>query len=423
MNSLAVWYTGLSGSTQTVVLLATVFTIVFLGYMLGRITICGLSLGTSGILIVSLFFGHYIGKLLTGISQLPVDSSVISSSTSLINNSLKIIEQLGLVCFVTSVGFIAGPVFFNNFKSNAGSYIVMGVLIILIGACACAAVIKFFGVETDIAVGLYTGALTSTPALSAAKEALGNNAATGYAIGYPFGVVGVVLFVQLMPKLLKADIDKEVAKLRVGGAKEENAKKEGSYFLFEKYGFFPFGIAVTLGLMLGSITINTTGVEFLGFGASGGTRIFSLGATGGSLIVGLVLGYLGHIGPVSLKIPKTTLNAMRELGLVFFLIGAGVSGGKDFAAKISEYGPVLFLYGAVITLVPMIVAYIVGRYILKLDMFNYLGSITGGMTSTPALGSLISVAGSDDVAASYAATYPVALLLVVLSIQFFAAVF
>ena len=76
-----------------------------------------------------------------------------------------------------------------------------------------------------------------------------------------------------------------------------------------------------------------------------------------------------------------------------------------------------FIAGVVITLIPMIVGYLFARYICKLPLLNNLGSITGGMTSTPALGTLISVAGTDDVAAAYAATYPIALVLIVLASQ------
>lgn len=78
----------------------------------------------------------------------------------------------------------------------------------------------------------------------------------------------------------------------------------------------------------------------------------------------------------------------------------------------------LFVYGAVMTLLPMIVGYFVAAKMLKLSLLNNLGSITGGMTSTPALGTLIDVAGTDDVASAYAATYPIALVSVVLSSQF-----
>ena len=80
-------------------------------------------------------------------------------------------------------------------------------------------------------------------------------------------------------------------------------------------------------------------------------------------------------------------------------------------------------YGIAMTLVPLIVGYFFAKYVLKLSLLNNLGSITGGMTSTPALGTLISVSGTDEVASAYAATYPIALLAVVLVSQFLLVIF
>ena len=71
--------------------------------------------------------------------------------------------------------------------------------------------------------------------------------------------------------------------------------------------------------------------------------------------------------------------------------------------------------GVIMTIIPMFVAYFFARRICKLQLLNSLGSITGGMTSTPALGTLIGVAGTDDVASAYASTYPIALVLIVLA--------
>ena len=67
------------------------------------------------------------------------------------------------------------------------------------------------------------------------------------------------------------------------------------------------------------------------------------------------------------------------------------------------------------TLVPMIVGYFMGRRLFKLNLLNNLGSLTGGLTSTPALGTLIGVSRTDDVASAYASTYPIALVLIVLA--------
>ena len=86
--------------------------------------------------------------------------------------------------------------------------------------------------------------------------------------------------------------------------------------------------------------------------------------------------------------PKKTLECLRELGLMIFLIGAGVAGGANFA---KYFKPIYFLYGALMTIVPMIVGFIIATKILKLSLLNSLGSITGGMTSNPALGTLIHV--------------------------------
>ena len=146
-----------------------------------------------------------------------------------------LVRDIGLVCFVTAVGFIAGPKFFRNFKQNAKSYVLLGFIIILVGALSCAAIILLAKLPTALGVGLMTGALTSTPGLAAAQGAAGElsaQAAIGYAIAYPFGVVGVVLFVQLMPKLLKADMKKEVENLEAAAGVNVRAF-EGDFSLLE----------------------------------------------------------------------------------------------------------------------------------------------------------------------------------------------
>ncbi|MBQ3530006.1 MAG: permease [Oscillospiraceae bacterium] len=356
-----------------------VFAILALGYIIGRITVCGLNLGSAGVLLVALVFGHF------GVT-IP-----------------DVVGDIGLVLFVTAVGLIAGPKFFRNFKINAKSYVLLGVIIIVAGALTCLAGVYLLGVPSDVSAGLLAGALTSTPGLGAAKEAVATpgNAAAGYSIAYIFGVVGVVLFVQIIPKLLKVDMESEREKFTSASGVE--LKSEGKKLLeLDSMGFCALAITVVLGIFLAKLKIGN----------------FSLGSSGGPLILGLIIGHFGKVGPVSLKVQKSVLEAVRELGLVLFLLGAGVEGGAGFLQCLAENGGVkLFIVGAFITLIPMFVGYFFARKILKLDILNALGSICGGMTSTPALGSLIRVAGTDDVAAAYAATYPFALVCVVLACQ------
>ena len=110
-----------------------------------------------------------------------------------------------------------------------------------------------------------------------------------------------------------------------------------------------------------------------------------------------------------------TLKIFRDLGLILFLVGAGIPGGAEF---VEEFQVMYFIYGVIMTIVPLILGFLFSKYVLKLSLLNNLGSLTGGMTSTPSLGTLIRTAGTEDVAAAYAATYPIALIAVVLVSQF-----
>ena len=291
---------------ETLMVLFLVATIV---YLVGSITIKGVELGTAGVLLVALVFGHFLGH----------DEALVEG--------LGMFQDLGLICFVTSVGFIAGPKFFRNFKINAKSYILLGFIIIAIGALVTSGIITIAGVPTDITVGMMSGALTSTPGLAAALDATGSaNASIGYGIAYPFGVVGVVLFVQLMPKILHTDMDAERAQFEAAQNVGDVAKKD-KLFHVDPMGFFPYALAIALGIVLAKIVIPLPG------GAQ-----FSLGTSGGPLIAGLILGHFGHAGKISFHVEKSVLECLREFGLALFLIGAGVEAGSGFIEILKEHG-------------------------------------------------------------------------------------
>ena len=391
-----------TASTGVAFMMLCLFAVIAVGYLLGRITIKGINLGTAGVFIIALVFGCIFYKDLA--------AALTVKEQTFVSEALKIVENIGLMFFVTAVGFIAGPGFVANFKKNFKSYILLGLVIIIAGGLTCVGCVLVGRNFTDLQnneltammVGLFSGALTSTPAFSAAKGTVAaelvDHVSTGYGIAYLFGVVGVVLFVQLMPKLMGVDVEAERQKI----AAADTGKKKvvsGKLVEMDDFGFMPFALAVFVGIVIGSLKFGN----------------FSLTTTGGCLLSGLVFGHFLHIGPVSIMPPSTTLKAMRELGLVFFLMGAGISGGSRF---IELFQPVYFLYGIAMTLVPMVIGFLVAKYLLKLPLFNNLGSITGGMTSTPALGTLIHVTGTEDVASAYAATYPIALISVVLVSQF-----
>lgn len=389
-------------------LLFCVLAIAAVGYGLGRITIKGVNLGTAGVFIVALLFGCFFFEPLKEQLMVTAESG---EAASYVDKALKVVESLGLILFVTSVGFIAGPKFFGNMKKNFKSYILLGVVIILAGglsAIGCIYLGRALG-ETNHAeftamiVGLLSGSLTSTPAFSAAKDTVDaayvNAVSVGHGIAYIFGVVGVVLFVQLIPKFVKANMEEERAKIT---QIDDGSKKAytGKLIEIDEFGFAAFALAAIVGIFVGMIKIGPT---------------FSLTTTGGCLLMALIFGHFGRIGKISLMPKEQVLKVFRELGLMLFLVGAGIPGGAEFV----EYFDIMyFVYGVIMTIVPMIAGYLVAKYVVKLSLLNNLGSITGGMTSTPALGTLISTAGTEDVAAAYASTYPIALIAVVLVSQF-----
>ncbi|MGE5587648.1 MAG: aspartate:alanine exchanger family transporter [Clostridia bacterium] len=508
------------------------------GYILGGISVGNMQLGTSGVLLAALYFGH-LGYEVPGI-----------------------VRDLGLALFVGSVGLTAGPRFFRNLRRNALSYGAIALLIVGSGAVATAVATSLFDIPRALAVGIYTGALTTTPGLAVALEATGDNAASiGYGIAYPFGVVGVVLFVQLVPHLLRKNLKEEVAKLsqapdsdtslvptllvrefvvenpdvdrktlaelgilsrtgavvsrvkrgrqvfpalgdtvlmkgdgiRAVGTDEALAKLEtvvgrraqlpmdetgievrdlavesrevagktvrelnphehygiiltrvrragveftpgadtvlehkdvvravGSSFAMDRFqavlgrqrrplertGMLALTLVLAAGLLISRLRLEIPGVGAV-----------SLGVAGGPLMAGLIVGHFGGVGRWSLRPPGHTLGITREMGLMLFLAGAGVAAGRGFVATVAKYGWLLFASGAAITLIPMVLGFAASALLFRLSLPDNLGSICGGMTSTPALGTLITAAGSDEVAASYAATYPFALVLVVLATQ------
>lgn len=360
--------------------LLIIFLIMVLGYALGHINFFGLKFGASAILIVALFFGHF------GF-EVP-----------------KFLASLGLVLFLAPIGLMAGPSFMANIKKNGLSFLAISFITVSIGGVLIVLVSKFFDIDLALSMGLATGAMTSTSMLGTVKSLTTSNLpGVGYGIAYAFGVVGVVLIVQLIPRLLKVDVEEENKKLILPKDNANTVKKDfGNLIDFEKNGLFAIALASTLGILLGSIKIPIGNVSL------------SLGAGGGSLIAGLVLGHYGRLGRINLVVSNDRLALVRDLGLAFFLLESGVSAGTGFVEVVSQYGIKLFFAGVILTLVPALISLFISYKVFKLPLFAALGATTGSMTSAPSLGALLQVTNGDDkVSSFYAATQPTATVMMV----------
>jgi putative transport protein len=166
--------------------LIALFAIIACGLLLGKISIKGIQLGTSGVIFIALLAGHIGCSIPNGVGT------------------------LGLVLFVYCVGIGAGGRFFGSIAREGTTFAKLALLIVSIGGLIAWAGARLLELPADLAIGIFAGALTSTPALAAATEGLKDTASgisIGYGIAYPFGVISVVLFVQLLPRILKHDLE------------------------------------------------------------------------------------------------------------------------------------------------------------------------------------------------------------------------
>lgn len=360
-------------------LLMAMFLIMAIGYFLGHLNIFGVKFGASAILITSLVFGHFGTKV------------------------PPILGNVGLVLFLAPIGLMAGPTFVNNIKKNGIKFLAIAIITCIIGGASIVLAVKLFNIPLELSMGLGAGALTSTAMLGTVTSLTPSSLpGVGYGIAYAFGVLGVVLLVQILPKVMGVDRDEENNKLTVPESKNavENLKKK--FLDFEPHGLFGVAVAIALGSLLGSLKLPV-----------GDKVVVSLGAGGGSIIMGIVLGHFGHVGPVNFTYPKGNMQMIRDLGLAFFLMRAGTNAGAGFVKVISQYGITLFFAGVMITLASSVLSYLIAYYVFKLPLFGALGTTTGSMTSAPALGALLEVTKDDRVSSYYAATQPIATIFLV----------
>ena len=181
------------------------FVVIGIGYILAKIKIARIPIGTTaGVLLAGMLFGHF------GLRDQPA------------------VATFGFTLFIFAVGLQAGPSFFSAFISDGPKYIVMAVLVGSCGVVLAYGVSRVLGLETGLSAGMLAGALTSTPTLIGAQDAVRSgmanipdgmtarditeNISVGYALTYVFGTVGLIVFIRYMPSIFKLDLPAEARK-------------------------------------------------------------------------------------------------------------------------------------------------------------------------------------------------------------------
>jgi putative transport protein len=172
--------------------------------------------------------------------------------------------------------------------------------------------------------------------------------------------------------------------------------------------FIPIFAGLAFGVLAGLVPLAIPGLS----------SPLKLGLAGGPLVVAILLGRLGRIGPLVWHMPANTNHAFRELGMVLFLSCVGLAAGPKFASTVMSVNGMLWALSAVgITMVPLLLAGVIARRWMKLNFVDICGLTAGSMTDPPALAFANTLVGSDAPSVAYATVYPATMLARIIAAQ------
>ena len=537
------------------------------------------------LVFVVLAIGLAIGKIRFGSFQLGNSIGVLITALIMGNIGFSFSYEaltIGFMLFIYCVGIEAGPNFFGIFFRDGKHYFLLS-LIVLVSAIALTYFTShYLGLNFGLSAGVMAGALTATPVLVGAQDALGSGLATlphgmdmemvmqnlsvGYALAYLVGLISMILFAKLLPKLQKQDLHdsaEQIARERgIGNAGQRKvylpiirayrvgqelinwidgknlrelgiyrqtgcyiervrrngilAHPDGDAILQEgdeialvgypdsharldpsfrngkevfdrnlldlrvveeeivvksdsiagkklsdlnlsEYGCFlnrvvraqiemPMDLNIVLakgdilqvsgeksrvlGLAerIGFISIHSQMADLLAFCSffilgilfglvtmTFGQVTFGLGNAVGLLLAGITLGFLRANHPTFGYVPQGALNMVKDLGLMFFMVGIGLSAGGNFFTYMNEVGLQIILISFIVSVVPVALAYLVGAYVFKMNRALLFGAIIGARTCAPAMDIVNEYARSTIPALGYAGTYAIANILMTLA--------
>jgi putative transport protein len=536
-----------------------VFVVLAIGLAIGKIRFGGFQLGNSiGVLITALVMGNL--------------------GFSIGHEALTI----GFMLFIYCVGIEAGPNFFGIFFRDGKHYLMLSLIVLVSAISLTYFASRLVGLDYGLSAGLMAGALTATPVLVGAQDALNSGLATlphnadmelvlqnlsvGYALAYLVGLISMILFAKLLPKLQKQDLHDSAEQIaqergigsaahrkvylpiirayRVGkelinwidgknlrelgiyrqtgcyierirrngilahpdgdailqegdeialvGYPDSHARLDPSFrngkevfdrnlldlriveeeivvksdsisgkklsdLNLSEYGCFlnrvvraqiemPMDLTIVLakgdilqvsgeksrvlGLAerIGFISIHSQMADLLAFCSffilgilfglvtmTFGQVTFGLGNAVGLLLAGITLGFLRANHPTFGYVPQGALNMVKDLGLMFFMAGIGLSAGGNLFTFMNQTGLQIILISLIVSVVPVVLAYLVGAYVFKMNRALLFGAIIGARTCAPAMDIVNEYARSTIPALGYVGTYAIANILMTLA--------
>ncbi|HHJ1292856.1 TPA: putative transporter [Escherichia coli] len=189
----------MSDIALTVSILALVAVV---GLFIGNVKFCGIGLGIGGVLFGGIIVGHFVSQ----------------AGMTLSSDMLHVIQEFGLILFVYTIGIQVGPGFFASLRVSGLRLNLFAVLIVIIGGLVTAILHKLFDIPLPVVLGIFSGAVTNTPALGAGQQILRDlgtpmemvdQMGMSYAMAYPFGICGILFTMWMLRVIFRVNVETE----------------------------------------------------------------------------------------------------------------------------------------------------------------------------------------------------------------------
>ena len=203
--------------SETAITISLLALVAVIGLWIGHFKIKGVGLGIGGVLFGGILVAHFTTQY-----GIKLDS-----------HTLHFVQEFGLILFVYTIGIQVGPGFFASLRKSGLTLNGLGILIVALGAVVTILIYKLADIPLDVALGIYSGAVTNTPSLGAGQQILSelgmsqttSNMGMAYAMAYPFGICGILLSMWLIRLFFKIKVDEEAANFEKESGHDKEALK------------------------------------------------------------------------------------------------------------------------------------------------------------------------------------------------------
>ncbi len=365
-------------------------------------------------ILLSLCLGHLIGNISFG--KFTFGSTVGTLFVAMIIGQAGVFEisstasMLFFTLCVFAIGYESGPAFVKGFRDAGIKVIILSLFFVAVGTGLSVGLCRTFGLDAGTSAGIFAGSLTQTAVIGTAGDAIAalgldeateavlqSNVSIAYALTYFFGMAGIIVLIQRVePVLLRVDLKKVTLEKAEAVGYVDEVKADGSIVEKQKetdVSFLCFGIII--GLIIGGFTMKM------------GYIPLTLGSGCGVLVLGMILGCVHEKHPKIGYIPAGARWFMIIYGLNLFIACTGLGAGKNFIVALKTMGLKIFLIGIIVSAGTHLLAMAFGRFVLKMDVPDVLGTQAGNGTIVAALNALIDRTGCSIFAVSYAPAYAI----------------